>query len=240
MQLHELRSLLYRLLDEDGVRRPNSVLDATLNDGYRMAALISQACEITTSFNYNASQHFCPLPTDFFVPLRVTLDGTRLYPVRQGDLDLLDEGWLSAAVGDALYYFTVGALTPTPQLWAYPRPAATSRVQLTYAAMPKRLQMEGDIPRFPANHHYCIVLWGYAWELMKERGALFANKAYRVFMQFVQDVNELQKFIYRRTPDRDWQMHPWEAEAVRKKLMSLEQALTPQQQQSVEMRDLGI
>jgi hypothetical protein len=240
MQLSELRDLLLRLLDEDGVRRPDSVLNATLNDGYQMSSILSQGCEVTKTFTYNDSLHFAYLPADFFVPTSVYFDGSRVSPIRIGDLDFLESQWMETAPGDPLYYFTQGALLSSPQLWLYPRPAVQGRVKLTYSIMPQRLGEDADTPRLPAEHHYLLVLWSYTWELLKERGALLANKAFRVFMQYMDQLNSLQSYVYRRTPDRDWQMLPWDMEAMRRKLLNFEQQTQAMQMpQTTEMRDLG-
>lgn len=242
MQLSEMRGLLTRLLDEDGVRRSNSVLNATLNDGYQMASLLSQGCEVTKPFTYNQNLHFTYLPTDFFVPTSIYYGSanTRLDPIRMADLDFLTTQWMETAPSEPIYYFTQGALLSQPQLWLYPRPAANIRVKMTYSVVPQRLGEDADTPRFPAEHHYVIVLWAYAWEILKERGALFANKAFRIFMQYMDQLNALQNYVYRRTPDRDWQMLPWDMEAMRRKLLNFEQQLQAQQMpQTTEMRDLG-
>ncbi len=79
-----------------------------------------------------------------------------------------------------------------------------------------------DVPKIPQEYHYVLVQYAYAWELLKERGPLLANKAYREFTKFVTQVNELQSIVYRRAPDRDWQMIPWDLEAVRRKMFSIE------------------
>lgn len=242
MQLSELRILLTRLLDEDGVRRPESVLDATLNDGYQLSALLSQGCEVTKTFTYNKDLHFTYLPSDFFVPTSVYYGSlnTRLDPIRMADLDFITSQWIETVVGEPIYYFTQGALFPQPQLWLYPRPAINERVKMTYSIVPQRMVEDSNVPRLPAEHHYVIVLWGYAWELLKERGALLANKAFRVFMQYMDQLNALQTYVYRRTPDRDWQMLPWDMEALRRKLANFEtQMQAMQTPQTTEMRDLG-
>lgn len=240
MQLSELRDTLTLLLDEDGVRRSDTVLDNTLNDGYQMVAILSQGCEITKTFTYNQDLHFTYLPEDFFVPTSVYFDNVRLSPIRMADLDFLSAQWMQTAASDPTYYFTQGALIAQPQLWTYPRPAATGRVKITYSIVPKRMAQDADTPRFPAEHHYVIVLWAYAWELLKERGALLANKAFRVFTQYMDQLNALQNYVYRRTPDRDWQMLPLDMEAMKRKLLNFEQQLQAVQvPQTTEMRDLG-
>lgn len=230
-----------KLLDEDGVRRPESVLNATLNDGYQISSLMSQGCELTKTFTYNQSLHFTYLPYDFFVPTSVYWNGSRLGPIKMGDLDLLTTNWITAdPVETPLYYFTLGSLQKQPQLWLYPRPLANGRVKITHSVIPQRLASDTDTPRLPVEHHYVIVLFAYAWELLKERGALLANKSFRVFMQFMEQLNSLQQYVYRRTPDRDWQLLPWDMEALRKKIFNFEQAQQQQQmQQTTELRDLG-
>ncbi len=67
MNFGEMRSLLTALLDEDGIRRPDTILNNALNDGYRVTALITQACEHTKSFIYEGDKHFQFLSSDFFV-----------------------------------------------------------------------------------------------------------------------------------------------------------------------------
>ena len=240
MQLDEMRTLLTRLLDEDGVRRPDSVMNTTLNDGYQMSSLLSQGCEVTKTFTYNQNLHFTYLSKDFFVPTSVYFDGVRLNPIRMADLDFLTTQWMETTPSEPVYYFTQGALLNQPQIWIYPRPAVNGRVKITHSIIPQRLATDSDVPQIPAEHHYTIVLWSYAWELLKERGALLANKAFRVFMQYMDQLNQLQTYVYRRTPDRDWQMLPWDMEAMRRKLLNFEQQMQAQQMpQTTEMRDLG-
>ena len=239
MELGELRSLLTNLLDEDGVRRSDAVLNATLNDGYQISAILSQGCETTKTFTFNDENHFIYLPTDFYVPTSVYFDGERLSPIRMPDLDFLASQWIETVVSTPLYYFTVGSLQAQPQLWIYPRSLTIGRVRMTYSIMPQRLGIDTDTPRLPGEHQYCIVLWSYAWELLKERGALLANKAFRVFNQYMEHVNTLQSYVYRRTPDRDYQMLPWDMEAMRKKLLNFEPLPGQQMPQTTEIRDLG-
>jgi hypothetical protein len=230
---------LKNLLDEDGVRRSDSVLNATLNDGYQVSAILSQGCEVTKTFTFNDTNHFTYLPSDFFVPTSVYFDGERLSPIRMADLDFLTSQWIESVVGTPLYYFTVGSLQAQSQLWIYPRSSVQGRVRMTYSIMPQRLGTDADTPRLPGEHQYVIVLWSYAWELLKERGALLANKAFRVFNQYMEQINTLQSYVYRRTPDRDYQMLPWDMEAMRKKLLNFEPAPGQQRPQTTEIRDLG-
>lgn len=241
MQLSELRSTLKRLLDEDGVYRPDAILDNSLNDGYQITSALSQACERTATFTYANRQgaHLAYLPSDFFVPVGVYNGTTRLYPVRVADLELVTTSWLDAAAGTPLYYWTLGALGPTPSIWLYPRPTADLRIRLVYASIPDRLVNDASVPRIPTEHHYTLVQYGYAWELLKERGPLLANKAYREFTKYISQLNDLQVTVYRRAPDRDWQMPPWDIEAVRRKMFGFEQAHKPGAQTS-DQQDLAI
>lgn len=228
MQLDELRALVSRLLDEDGIFRTDSVLNTTINSCYQMTAILSQGVEITTNFTMGADELFHFMSTDFFVPVSIWMEGTsRLYPIRSADLDFLADDWMSAASGTPIYYFTFGSLTKQATVWVYPRPAVSTRFRLTYAAMPPKMMRDSDIPRFPGEHHYTIATLAYAWELLKERGWVYAGKALRTFQDYVRDLNLLQQTIYNRTPDRDWLMMPWDLEAVKRKLHSFEQPIPP-------------
>lgn len=222
MQRADLRDLLTQLLDEDGVRRSDDVLNAALNDGYQTVALTTQACEITKSFIYDAAKPCAFLWDNFFVPLAVYFNGSRLSPVRMVDIDQITFSWLDADPWTPLYYFTMGGLTTCPSLWVQPRPVTSGTVKMSYAAIPDRMVSDLDIPRLPAEHQYSIVLWAYTWELLKERTGLLANKAFRVFSQFIEKTNELRNYVYRRTPDRDWQTIPWDLRAVEQKMMAFE------------------
>ena len=226
MQLTELRSTLSRLLDEDGVHRTPAVLDSSLNDGYQLASALSQGCERTVSFTYSVGTGgYCQyLPRDFFIPVGVYATGTRMEPIRIADLNMLTTSWINDAGSTPVYYWTLGALGQTPSLWLYPRPTVDTRIRMTYAAIPDRLVNDANVPRIPQEYHYVLVQYAYAWELLKERGPLLANKAYREFTKFVQQVNELQSIVYRRAPDRDWQMIPWDLTAVQRKMYSTEPA----------------
>lgn len=241
MQLSELRATLKRLLDEDGVYRPSAVLDNTLNDGYQIVSALTQACERTTNFNYSVINggHLAYLPKDFFLPVGVYAGTTRIEPVRMADLDLVVSSWLDAATGTQIYYWTLGALGPTPTIWLYPRPAADVRIRLVYASIPDRLVNDASTPRIPTEHHYTLVQYGYAWELLKERGPLLANKAYREFVKFIDRANDLQSIVYRRAPDRDWQMPPWDIEAVRRKMLAFEM-VKGQTAQTSDLQDLSV
>lgn len=238
MNLSEARSLLTQLLDEDGIRRTDDVLDAIINDGYQLAAVMTQACERTTSFTYEAAKHFINAPQAMFVPVSVYNGTTRLEPVRIGDLDSVTEDWINAAAGTPTYYHVMGMLSTQPTIWLHPRPATTVRIRMAYAATPERLISDADILQLPNEHCYVVLHWAYAWELLKERGALFANKAFQVFSKFVQSLNTLQTYVYNRTPDRDWQLMPWDAAAVTKKLHAFQRE-TQAAQPGVEAQQLA-
>lgn len=242
MQLTELRATLKRLLDEDSVYRPDAVLDNSINDGYQLASALTQACERTTTFTYRtATGGYCSfVPADFFLPVSVYAGTTRMEPIRITDLNMLTTSWLNDAASEPLYYWTLGALGPTPTIWLYPRPAADTRIRMTYASIPDRLTNDASIPRIPTEYHYIMVQYAYAWELLKERGALLANKAYREFNKFSAQVNDLRMIVYRRAPDRDWQMMPWDHEATKRKMFSADTAKGAQQQQPEEVRDLTL
>lgn len=239
MQLIDLRELLTRLLDEDGVRRVDAVLDAALNDGYQMVALTTQGCEITKSFQYDIAQPCHFLWSNFFLPLAVYYNGVRLSPVRMVDIDQIETSWIDSVPGTPLYYFTLGGLTEFPSLWLHPKPDTAAVVRMVYAAIPDRMVNDMDIPRLPAEHQYTVVLWAYFWELLKERTGLLANKAFRVFGQFIEKTNDLRNYIYRRTPDRDWQTVPWDLKAVQQKIMAFEPQTVPQAGMS-EPKDLAV
>ena len=241
MQLVDLRSTLKRMLDEDGVYRTDAVLNNSLNDGYQLASALSQGCERTVSFTYSVQTGgYCAyLPTDFFLPIGVYAAGTRMEPVRIADLNIVTTSWLNDVASSPTYYWTLGALGFAPSLWLYPRPTADTRMRMTYAAIPGRLSNDANVPLIPQEYHYVLVQYAYAWELLKERGPLLANKAYREFIKFVTTVNELQAIVYRRAPDRDWQMIPWDLEAVRRKMFSVETP-APQTQQASDMKDMSV
>lgn len=225
MQLTNIIATVNDLLDEDGVRRPVATITDTVNDGYRLISVLTQACEHSVSYLSNTGSFVSPLPIDFYSAVSVYFNSTRLYPVRFPDLAELDPAWMTTAAGTPLYYTTVGALTPTPQLWLYPAPLAVGTVRLTYAAVPGPLLNGPDVPEFPREHHYTLVWWSYAWELLKERPAILANKAFQTLAKFLENVSALQQYVYRRTPDRDWVSPPIDAEAVRRKMFNLEQAI---------------
>jgi len=204
----------------------------TLNSSYQLTAILSQGVELTHSFTLGPNELFRFMPDDFFVPVSLWAGTTRVSPVRSADLDLLNVDWISAIGAPAdtpIYYFIHGSLTNSPTLWFYPRPLVSTRFRMTYAAMPGKMVQDNDIPRLPAEHHYTIVLLAYAWELLKERGFVFAGKALRTFNDFVRELNLLQQTVYKRTPDRDWLMMAWDAEAVRRKLFAFEQPIAAAQ-----------
>ena len=229
MQLIDLRTLLTRLLDEDGIFRTTDVLNMTLNASYQTTAIMSQGCELTSQFILGANEMFKFMNQDFFVPVSIWMGTTRLYPIRSADLDFLTDDWMSADPGTPAYYFLHGSLTRNPTVWIYPRPTVSTTFRLTYAAVPAKMTQDTDIPRIPAEHHYTIVLLSYAWELLKERGQIYAGKALRTFQDFVRDLNMLQQTVYNRNPDRDWLMMPWDAEAMKRKLHSFENPVPPVQ-----------
>lgn len=227
MQLGEMLTALGTLLDEDGIRRADATMTSSLNEGYRLIAVLTQACELTHTARLNASTYAYSLPVDFFTAVAVRVDGVRLYPTRLADLDEASPTWLTDATSAPTYYTTTGALSPLPQMWFYPRPTALSTLQMTYAAVPDPMVMDSDIPRLPSGHHYTVLWYAYGWELLKERGAYLANKAYQTFVRFADELNALQSYVYRRTPDRDWVTPPLDAEAVRRKLRNIEQIMRP-------------
>lgn len=252
MQLSDILAAANDLLDEDGVRRTTAALTDTVNLGYRTVAVVTQSCEATRSWRASSNSLVSPLPADFYTAVAVYYNGTRLYPVRMADLDDLNPNWLKCTTvtgayfdvgyfevgysadgtvssypyaGTPLYYTTTGAMTGSPMLWLYPPPDTSGTIKMTYATVPNALVYEADTPAFPREHHYVLVWWAYAWELLKERGALLANKAYQTYARFVEDATALQQYVYRRTPDRDWVSPPLDMEAVRRKMVNLEQIL---------------
>ena len=228
MTAAELRTALKTLLDEDGVRRSDTIMDQSLSEGYTVMALMTQGAEVTHSYVINSSVYYWALPDDFFVPIQVLWNGARLWPARMHDIDELSSTWMSDSAATPLYYWTIGSLGSAAQLWFYPVPAASGTLKLTYAMCPSPFGGDTETPRLPLEFHYGIVWYGYMWELLKERGSLLANKALRALEEFVRHVNECQAYVYRRTPDRDFAMKPWDAEAVRRKLHSFEQMLRQQ------------
>ncbi|MCL6456703.1 MAG: hypothetical protein K6T85_01730 [Gorillibacterium sp.] len=223
MTLAEMRQLLQSFLDEDGIRRPDSVLNESINDGYVLVSMLTQAHEVTRTLRLPPGRAFYYLPSDFFLPVSVYIQNNiRLQPTRIGELDLLYDNWfLSGTTGTPVYYFTVGALTNRPQLWLYPKPQDVTMLTITYAAIPKRMNSDGDIPRIPAEYHLTLVWWAFAWELLKERGFEMLEKTVRQFNLFVESVMKLRDYIYNRTPDRDVQTVPWDLTSFEKKLHKL-------------------
>jgi hypothetical protein len=223
MTLSELRQLVARWLDEDGIRREASVLDDSLNEGYLMTCLATQAYEVTKTMLLLPQSPFYQLPSDFFLPVAAYLEGTRLYPVRMDELNLLYGDWfLTSVTGTPTYYFTVGALTTHPQLWLYPQLAQQATLTLTYAGVPQRLAADTSVPRIPEEYHVALAYWAFAWELLKERGNEVIGKTTRIFKQFVELTQKLREFIYHRTPDRDAQTMPWDLTVFERKLRKLQ------------------
>lgn len=239
MDLKALRATVKRLLDEDGVRRSDAMLDDSINEGYHMVSLLTQGCELTASFYMDGSMYFRYIPRDAVVPISVSFDGTRLFPTRLSDWDGLSTTWMSDAASEPVYYACNNLLSSWPELWVYPRPETTGTLRLVYAAVPTKLVMEADIPRLPAEHHYCVIWWAYMWELLKERGAFFVNKAFQTVQKFIQETNALRQYVYLRTPDRDWLMPPLDAETITKKLHAMVGAAAPPEP-GQESRDLSL
>jgi len=219
MTLSELRQLVSTWLDEDGIRREASVLNDSLNEGYLMTCLATQAYEVTKTMPLRAQQLLYLLPSDFFLPVAVYVNDVRLYPVRMEELSQLYGDWfLSQATGMPVYYFTVGALTEQPQLWIYPQLAQPGSLTITFAGVPQRLASDTSVPRIPEEYHVALAYWAFAWELLKERGNDVIDKTTRIFRKFVELTQRLRDFIYRRTPDRDAQLMPWDLTVFEQKL----------------------
>jgi len=219
MTLSELRQLVATWLDEDGIRREASVLNDSLNEGYLMTCLATQAYEVTKTMPLRAQQLLYLLPSGFFLPVAVYVNDVRLYPVRMEELSQLYGDWfLSQTTGTPTYYFTVGALTEQPQLWIYPQLAQPGSLTITFAGVPQRLASDTSVPRIPEEYHIALAYWAFAWELLKERGNDVIDKTTRIFRRFVELTQSLREFIYRRTPDRDAQLMPWDLTVFEQKL----------------------
>jgi len=224
MTLSELRQLVTTWLDEDGIRRETSVLNDSLNEGYLMTCLTTQAYEVTKTMPLRAQQLLYLLPSDFFLPVAVYVNDVRLYPVRMEELSQLYGDWFfSQATGTPTYYFTVGALTEQPQLWIYPQLAQPGSLTITFAGVPQRLASDTSVPRIPEEYHIALAYWAFAWELLKERGNEVIDKTIRIFRKFVELTQRLRDFIYRRTPDRDAQLMPWDLTVFERKLRKFQQ-----------------
>jgi hypothetical protein len=238
MQLSDLRSSLIYLLDEDGVYRTDDILNASLNEGYVVLGTLSNAIEHTYERMLSADTHFIELDPNVLSPIAVYANEERLYPCRIASFDMLSETWMEDASDTTTHYAITNLYTPQPKLWVYPRSSISIMLRLTVAEIPDALVHDSEIPRLPPDHHYAIVVWALMWELLKERTNILANKAFQHAIDFVERVEALRTFVYRRTPNRDWMMPSLDHMAIRNKLHDITRKTTERSADAFTMKDM--
>jgi hypothetical protein len=219
MNLLEIRDNVKYLLDEDGVYRDNDILDATINEGYVVLAAVTQCIERTYSFEVHAGAHFAELNARTLAPVAIYVANERLYPTRIGSFNMLSSTWMTDAPDIPTHYALTNLMTSVPKMWLYPRPNVNMMIKISAAELPEHpLTKDIDVPLIPPEHRYALVVWALLWELFKERANIIANKVFRYATEFAERANDLRQYMYRRTPNRDWQTATLEAEAVRAKM----------------------
>lgn len=209
MTLSDLDTRLLERIDDDGSYYTSSERTHALNVALRLFALITLCVERTATFTLASSQAFYTIAaspisiTDFIVPLGLTVAGARVRPATIADLNLYSTSWRATA-GTPAYYaqhgYSLFAITPQPA-------NGTTTVDLTYAAVPAALAINGDAPEIPAEQHPCLLDFAQWWLRAKEGGAEFGTTkemldrfldAAQKYATFVSARSKAQ--LYDRTP----------------------------------------
>jgi len=195
---------------DDSVSAPASCTAAevlaAINEGQQFAALLTLFLEKTITFQIPAaSPWFTTRSTvnDLFVPLKLTVGGTRIRPATLAELDALDTGW-QASVGPPANYAAIGC-----NLFAVnPQPAAQTASQLTYAATPAAIAA-GTTPQLPEAYHQSLVAYGKYRVRLKE-GAQSLSRGLGDLNEFLDDMQKLGDFVRARSRAARYDMEPFE------------------------------
>lgn len=172
MTLSTLTTAIWQRLDEplDGSGYYTAAeLTAALNRAQRLFALLSLCLETSGSLTLTANvawYHLRDTFTDWLVPLRATLAGSKLRPATVAELAALNASW-EAQTGTPERYAHLGM----DSFAAYPHPAGAGTIlTVVYARVPTALSIASDTPEIDAEYHPALIDGAIPFLRLKEGG----------------------------------------------------------------------
>jgi hypothetical protein len=207
--LSDLTTRLLERVDDDATYYPAAETKHALNVALRLFCLLTLAVERTASFTLNAGQAFYTITgapisiTDFIVPLKLTVSGSRVRPATIADLNLYSTSWRSTA-GTPAYYaqhgYALFAVTPQPA-------GGTTQLALTYAAVPAALASNGDVPEIAEEQQPILLDFAQWWLRAKEGGAEFQTTS-ELLNRFLDGAQKYAGFVRARSKAQLYDKQP--------------------------------
>jgi len=189
-------------LADKGVYRPDSFILTSINEGYRMVAVLSMFDERRGSVTVTGSRNMVGLPTGMLVPLYVgnQSTGRRVHPVRLNELELYSGEWEGKVDGSEVEYYSL--LNPhhpaEVELWCVPVPTGGSvELDVVGVHVPDELG-SGDRPRLDEAFQDLLYLYGVFSGFVSEPHR--AEDAGREYGKFVGRLNSLIAEVKSRFP----------------------------------------
>jgi hypothetical protein len=210
LTLADLRRRLCERLDEvagSPVFYASAEMNSALNKAQNLWALLTLCIERTASFTLTAATAFHTITTtisDYKLPLRVTLNGSRLQPNTLQQLDSLSETWFATA-GTPTKYFAKGL----DVLAVYPQSASQQTVSLTYAAQPALMVDDTDEPEIEALYHDALLDFAVYILRAKEGGAEFQNSL-MYLDRFLTEAARRAEYIRSRSRAQNFDVLPFD------------------------------
>uniref|UniRef100_A0A6M3J493 Uncharacterized protein n=1 Tax=viral metagenome TaxID=1070528 RepID=A0A6M3J493_9ZZZZ len=217
MILDDIRNNIRNSLEDDNIYRTDDFIDSTINDGYKLCAVLSLFDERRTSISVTGTRNHNPLPTsgtaECFAPLYVanTHTGSRVNPVKLDSFEFYSTQW-EGIVGttDAMYYTIQSPYhSVMSSIIVCPiQDIGVTQLTIIGAFIPSTLTT-GTEPRLTEAFQDILFHYGRFQGLISEPGR--AKDALEEYKIFIKRLNELIISIKARFPSgRDYEPNPVE------------------------------
>ena len=219
MTKNEIRSRIKTRLDEDGVFRPDAQIDVYIEETAKLLCVLAAPFRVNGALSIFSGYPTYQFPNDFFLPIRLSISGTRVLPCTPHLLSELSADWVDTS-GTPKYYFMVSGLGETKsspngsigdnQFWLYPRPSADDILNIDYAYFPPPMANDSLSPELPEVYHHLYEDYGVYMGLMAEPSAATFPVAMSVWEKFLTDAAELGKQMANQYRLADFSFIPWD------------------------------
>ena len=161
-------------------------LNEAIEEACQRAHLIEDAQSAFTSFNVTAGTVYTPLPPYVIKVMRVTVDGMKIDPTSEEELDRMDRRWeLRTGQPQGWIFGRDGSLR------LFPTPSKTVAVKIRVSRLPVDLlspDLGAEEPEIPQQWHVKLLNWVYNRALRKnEVETQDLEKAYEYETRFIAD-----------------------------------------------------
>lgn len=220
MDVAQLETLVWDILDDTGTYYPAANVLAALNEAQRLFCLVTLCLETTASFSLTSATawyHVLPQFPDFLLARRlVSSTGARLRPSRIDVLNALNTNWRNSP-GAPIRYAVLGM----DLLAVYNQPAGADSLTLTYAQAPPALVNPTDAPAIRETSHFALANYAAYACRQPEGGQEFA-KFLPYLNTFLDEATAVQKLVKAKNLDANYEKPPFELEAMdRSRLLAL-------------------